>query len=224
MQMSLWPKVILVVAALTGVSLIGVLLAAPQASSQGKAQTSDQVFKNVQVLKGIPVDDFMDTMGLMSAAVGYDCSECHLGAGTEKVNWAADNGRKIIARKMVTMVAAINRDNFQGRQVVTCWSCHHGRDRPSTTPALENVYGPVLLEMDDALVQMPGQPTSDVIIDKYIQALGGAEKLAALKSYIARHQRRVRRLRRRGPSPPLREISESAHHAHSVCSGDRPRR
>jgi photosynthetic reaction center cytochrome c subunit len=185
MQMSLWPKVILVVAALTGVSLIGVLLAAPQASSQGKAQTSDQVFKNVQVLKGIPVDDFMDTMGLMSAAVGYDCSECHLGAGTEKVNWAADNGRKIIARKMVTMVAAINRDNFQGRQVVTCWSCHHGRDRPSTTPALENVYGPVLLEMDDALVQMPGQPTSDVIIDKYIQALGGAEKLAALKSYIA---------------------------------------
>src|SRR5579863_4603457 len=80
-------------------------------TAQEKAQTADQVFKNVQVLKGIPVDDFMGTMGLMSAAVGYDCSECHIGAGTEKVNWAADNGKKIIARKMVTMVAAINKDN-----------------------------------------------------------------------------------------------------------------
>jgi photosynthetic reaction center cytochrome c subunit len=153
--------------------------------AQDKPQTADQVFKNVQVLKGIPVDDFMGTMGLMSAAVGYDCSECHIGAGTEKVNWAADNGKKIIARKMVTMVAAINRDNFQGRQVVTCWSCHHGRDRPSTTPALEVVYGPASLEMDDALVQMPGQPPPDEIINKYLEALGGAQKLAGLKSYVA---------------------------------------
>jgi len=168
------------------VFVVGVALSAPQAGSQEKVQTSDQIFKNVQVLKGIPVDDFMGTMGLMSAAVGYDCSECHIGAGTERVNWAADNGRKIIARKMVTMVAAINRDNFQGRQVVTCWSCHHGRDRPSTTPALENVYGPASLEMDDALVQMPGQPSSDEIINKYIQALGGEERLAALKSYVAK--------------------------------------
>jgi photosynthetic reaction center cytochrome c subunit len=154
------------------------------ALSQEKAQTSDQVFKNVQVLKGIPVDDFMDTMGLMSAAIGYDCSECHTGAGTEKVNWAAETRPKIIARKMVTMVANINRDNFSGRQVVTCWSCHHGRDRPATTPAMENVYGPAIQEMDDTLVQMPGQPSADEIIGKYIQALGGEQRLAGIKSYI----------------------------------------
>jgi photosynthetic reaction center cytochrome c subunit len=167
------------------VLLVGLGLTARQAGSQEKAQTADQVFKNVQVLKGIPVDDFMGTMGLMSAAVGYDCSECHIGAGTEKVNWAADNGKKIIARKMVTMVAAINHDNFQDRQVVTCWSCHHGRDKPSTTPAMEVVYGQASLEMDDALTQMPGQPQADEIINKYLQAIGGDQKLAGLKSYIA---------------------------------------
>jgi hypothetical protein len=177
-------SVIAATAAQVVVLAVGVLWLAPRATSQQKAPTADQVFKNVQVLKGIPVDDFMGTMGLMSAAVGYDCSECHIGAGTEKVNWAADNGRKIIARKMVTMVAAINKDNFQGRQVVTCWSCHHGRDKPSTTPALEVVYGPASLEMDDALTQMPGQPSSDEIIDKYISALGGAQRLAGLKSYV----------------------------------------
>jgi photosynthetic reaction center cytochrome c subunit len=175
--MRLWSRLILP-------AIVGLVV--PQAKSQEKAQTSDQVFKNIQVLKGIPVDDFMGTMGLMSASIGYDCSECHIGAGTDKVNWAADNGPKIIARKMVTMVANINRDNFQGRQVVTCWSCHHGRDRPATTPAMEIVYGPGSQEMDDALVQMPGQPPADEIIDKYIQALGGAQKLAGLKSYVAR--------------------------------------
>ncbi|HTB16409.1 MAG TPA: photosynthetic reaction center cytochrome c subunit family protein [Bryobacteraceae bacterium] len=164
--------------------VLGVAAVAGFSGSQEKPQTADQVFKNVQVLKGIPVDDFMDTMGLMSASVGYDCSECHIGAGTDKVNWAADNGPKIIARRMVTMVAAINKDNFQGRQVVTCWSCHHGRDRPSTTPAMEVVYGPGLQEMDDTLTQMPGQPSADVIINKYLEALGGEQKLAALKSYV----------------------------------------
>ena len=30
------------------------------------------------------------------------------------------------------MVAAINRTNFAGRQVVTCWTCHRGRDIPVT--------------------------------------------------------------------------------------------
>ena len=170
-------SVIAGIAAQAIVLLAGVALIAPRAGSQEKVQTADQVFKNVQVLKGIPVDDFMGTMGLMCAAVGYDCSECHLGAGTEKVNWAADNGKKIIARKMVTMVAAINKDNFQGRQVVTCWSCHHGRDRPSTTPAMETVYGPGSSEMDDVITQAPGQPTPDKVLDAYIQAIGGAQQL-----------------------------------------------
>ena len=39
--------------------------------------------------------------------------------------------------------------------------------------------------MDDALTQMPGQPEASEILDKYLQAIGGAQKLAAVKSYIA---------------------------------------
>ena len=159
---------------------------AAQPASQAKQLTADQVFKNIQVLKGIPVDDFMGTMGIMSAALGLDCSECHTGAGTDKVDWAADTPRKVRARKMVTMMTAINHDNFSSRQVVTCWSCHHGRDRPSTTPTLEAVYGPGSADLDDVLTQMPGQPAADQIVDKYIQAIGGAARLAALKSYVAK--------------------------------------
>ena len=180
--MKRWLRLMLVLAVLAVVWLVG----APQAGSQAKHNTSDQAFKNIQVLKGIPVDDFLGTMGVMCAALGVDCSECHTGAGTEKVDWAADTPRKVMARRMVLMMTAINRDNFSGRQVVTCWSCHRGRDRPATTPSLEAVYGPGSQEMDDVLTQMPGQPSAGEILDKYIQAIGGTERLTALKSYVAK--------------------------------------
>src|SRR5580700_9017363 len=87
-------------------------LAIPQAAPPAKPLVAEQVFKNIQALKGIPVDDFMGTMGIMSAAVGYDCSECHTNAGTELVNWAADNPKKVVARRMVRMVETINKENF----------------------------------------------------------------------------------------------------------------
>lgn len=173
---------------LTAVPLAVWLAAVPTAVPQApKAQMSETVFKNIQVLKGITVDDFLGTMGIMSAAVGFDCSECHNNAGTDKVNWAADdNPKKVMARRMTRMVAAINKENFPGRQPVTCWSCHHGRDRPSTTPAMEAVYGAGSSEMDDVVTQVPGQPSAEKILDQYIQAVGGAQKLAAIKNYAAK--------------------------------------
>ena len=98
---------------------------------------AEQVFKNIRALKGIPVDDFMETMGLMTAALSFDCSDCHEGAGTDKVDWAADTPKKVIARTMVNMVATINKNNFGGRHLVTCWTCHRNRDKPLVTPTLE---------------------------------------------------------------------------------------
>jgi Photosynthetic reaction centre cytochrome C subunit len=127
----------------------------------------------------------MGTMGVMSAALGFDCSECHANAGTDKVDWAADTQKKVVARRMVTMMTNINKENFSGRQMVTCWSCHHGRDRPATSPQLEFVYGPGSSEMDDVMTQMPGQPPAEEIINKYLTALGGEQKLNSIKSYIA---------------------------------------
>ena len=101
-------------AAITAMLVVGAVLAAPQTVAQQKAQTSDQVFKNIQVLKGIPVDDFMGTMGLMSAAIGYDCSECHIGAGTEKVNWPTTTDERLSRAKwsrwLPRSIGTISRD------------------------------------------------------------------------------------------------------------------
>lgn len=180
---------ILGAAAIMVARLIGVgqhaLAQAPQAAPAGRPPLVDDVFKNVQALKGIGVDDFLLTMGIMSAAVGSDCVGCHPSAGTDHVDWALDTPRKRTARRMVLMVTAINRDNFNGRQVVTCWTCHRGRDRPVMTPTLDTVYGEPTLEFDDVLTQAPGVPTVDQVLNKYWDAIGGQQRLAAVRSFVA---------------------------------------
>jgi photosynthetic reaction center cytochrome c subunit len=186
LNMKLWSMRLVQAAAGVTMAMIAIATADAQAAPQANKQLADQVFKNVTALKGIPVDEFLGTMGIMSAALGFDCSECHTNAGTDKVDWAFDTPRKVISRKMVKMVQTINHDNFSNRQVVTCWTCHRGRDRPLVTPTMEHVYGTPLLEMDDLLAQAEGQPTADQVLDKYIQALGGQAKLSKVSSYVAK--------------------------------------
>ena len=66
--------------------LLGIALAVGQAAPQGGGQAaaqekplmSEQYFKNVQLLRGIPVDEFLDTMGMFAAATGMNCVDCHV--------------------------------------------------------------------------------------------------------------------------------------------------
>src|SRR5579863_46246 len=162
---------------ITVVALLGAGLALAQSASQEKPLMAEQVFKNVRALKGIPVDDFMETMGLISAALSFDCSDCHTDAGTDKVDWAADTPRKVVARTMINMVANINKNNFGGRQMVTCWTCHRSRDKPLVTPAFETIYGEPTLVPDDVIAKNPGGTSPESILDKYIEAVGGAQRL-----------------------------------------------
>ncbi len=157
-----------------------------QTAPSNRPLLSDEAFKNVQVLKGIPVDDFMGTMGVMCASLAFDCSDCHEAAGTDRVDWAADNPIKRTARRMVTMVQTINKDNFNGRQVVTCWTCHRNRDKPLVTPTMEVMYGEPPEQRDDIVTQAPGLSTTAAqIFDKYIAAVGGTQRLSQLTSYAA---------------------------------------
>jgi hypothetical protein len=152
-----------------------------------KTQTAGEAFKNVttSTLKGLTVSDFLGSMGVMAAALGYDCADCHVAAGTDKVNWEFDTPKKKTARKMVEMVAVINKTNFGGVQMVTCWTCHHGRFMPSTTIGLDALYGTPNDERNDIVVPGEGVPPATQVLDKYIQAVGGAQRLAGLTSYIA---------------------------------------
>ncbi len=144
-------------------------------------------FKNVttSTLKELSVDDFVASMGLISANLGLDCADCHPGAGTDQADFVTDTPRKRTARRMVDMVTAINRTNFGGVQRVTCWTCHHGRITPATTLALDAWYDAPNPELDDVVRQDTGAPSADQVLDKYIQAAGGAQRLASLTSFVA---------------------------------------
>jgi photosynthetic reaction center cytochrome c subunit len=150
-------------------------------------QMSDKYFKNVKVLTGIPVDEFMGTMGLFSAALSYCCGDCHTGAGTDNPKWEDDPPRKLMARRMAAMVKTINKDNFGGGNSVTCWTCHRGSPSPSVTPSIDTIYGePLAFPSDFVVTAKSGAPTADQIFDKYIQALGGAGPAGRITSYTAK--------------------------------------
>jgi photosynthetic reaction center cytochrome c subunit len=171
----------------TVMGLLGSTSMFAQAPEQ-RPQMAEEVFKNIQVLKGIPVDEFMRTMGVFSAALGMSCEDCHAANDSKWENFALDTSpRKLRARGMIQMMSAINKSYFGGRQVVTCYSCHRGSDHPKVTASLANLYGAgPPEEPDDVIAQAPGQPPADQILDKYIQAIGGAQRLASLTSFIAK--------------------------------------
>jgi len=158
------------------------------ASAQSPPQMAEQVFRNVRVLKGIPVDRFMATMGFFSASLGETCTDCHSAeSGGSWAKYADDNPRKETARRMIGMMNAINRTYFAGRREITCYSCHRGVERPDVTPNLADLYGPPPSKEPDQLRVPIGKALSaDQILDKYILAVGGAERLAKLTSFAAK--------------------------------------
>src|SRR5439155_5611453 len=123
------------------VCLLAVRIASGQAGQQPRPQMSEDVFKNVQVLKGIPVDEFMDTMGMFSASLSLNCIDCHVAesVGTWE-KFADETALKRTARRMMLMVNAINKDNFSGVRSVTCYTCHRGDLRPRILPNLAAQY------------------------------------------------------------------------------------
>jgi photosynthetic reaction center cytochrome c subunit len=165
--------------------LLGVAIVRAQAPSE-KAPLSDEVFKNVQVMKGIPVDQFMATMGFFSASLGMSCGDCHSADDRNWDGFAADNARKQTTRRMIRMMQKINEDNFGGRQMVTCYSCHRGADAPRVVSDFTVQYGPLPPPDPNAVIaQSPLAPMPDEVFNKYIQAVGGAQKAAALTSFTA---------------------------------------
>jgi photosynthetic reaction center cytochrome c subunit len=170
------------------VCLLCAALAIGQAGQQPAPQMAEAVFKNVQVLRGIPVDEFMDTMGMFSAALSLNCIDCHTAESVGTWDRFADETPlKMTARRMVQMVNAINKENFKGVRSVTCYTCHHGDLRPKIIPSLAAQYAtPVEDPNEIDVFRVPGGPTVDQVLAKYNQALGGTQRLAALTSFAGK--------------------------------------
>jgi hypothetical protein len=181
-------RIILRIIPVVAACSLGVALAQGQAAQAQRVPMAEEVFKNVQILKGIPVDEFMDTMGMFANSLSFNCVDCHTlqSVGTWD-KFGDDTPLKQTTRKMMLMVNAINKDNFKGVRSVTCYTCHHGDLRPKVVPNLAAQYAAF---MDD-----PNEPTwlpasagvtVDQVFNKYMQALGGAQRVGALTSFTAK--------------------------------------
>ena len=172
------------------VSVAGLRAEAPAKAGQTGpaqgAQMSETVFKNVQVLKGIPADEFMDVMGMFAASLGFDCVACHSpDIKSDRAAFAIETPLIRRARQMIAMMNGINETSFGGRPRVTCFTCHHGGNAPESEPNLALQYGDVIDDPNSMRIATDARFTADQVFDKYVQALGGAQRLVSLTSYAA---------------------------------------
>jgi Photosynthetic reaction centre cytochrome C subunit len=160
--------------AAVAVAFCAVTLSAQQPVPSPTVKTAEQVYKNIQVLQGTPVDQFLPEMRLFGAGLGVDCNFCHLEEDRSK----DDKESKRMARAMISMVREINKNSFAGQLAVTCYTCHRGNVAPVTVPVLPSVERSEL----DEEQKPPALPSADVILSKYIQALGGEQAIHKVTS------------------------------------------
>jgi len=172
------------------VSLLGsvsVRVSAQQPAAGQPSLVTEQLFRNIQVLKGIPIDTFFDVMGMFASSMGEDCTFCHSKEAVFKHEAFGDETPRIRrARQMIAMMNGINANNFGGRPMVTCFTCHRGSNTPVNSPKLALQYGEP--EDDPNVINFPPEtrPAATDILDKYLQAVGGTAQLARLTSFTAK--------------------------------------
>jgi hypothetical protein len=99
-------------------------------------EPAEQVFKNIQSLKGMPAERVLRVMNMgYSRALGVACMHCHV-----EGDFSTDDKRpKRAAREMMAMNKAINEQlrslkNLEGKaeeKFVSCSTCHRGQVDPN---------------------------------------------------------------------------------------------
>ena len=160
--------------------------AAPQMPSGGAPKLAEEQFKNIKVLKGIPAEELFPTMQFITASLGVECEFCHVKNAFEK----DDKKTKQTARKMMEMMFAINKDNFEGHREVTCNSCHRGNAKPLAIPTVMGedtsvvVAQPRRAEGQEEGAKKNDGPAADQLLEKYVKAVGGAGSIDKVTSRI----------------------------------------
>lgn len=147
-------------------------------SPEDSANPAEQVFKNIQALKGTPANQIVPSMQFIGNALGVECEFCHVRGAMEK----DDKKPKQTARQMIQMQMAINKDNFKERPEVTCFTCHRGSHDPVGVPIIsdEETKRPAV----EGILAAPTADAAERIIDHYIEAVGGAEAIQKITSRV----------------------------------------
>src|SRR6266436_5716654 len=145
-----------------------------QVPASAAPKLAEEQFKNIQALKVIPAEELIPAMQFIAASLGVECEYCHV----EHANEKDDKKTKVTARKMINMMMAINKENFEGHREVTCYSCHRGSAQPVGTPIIAaEEPRPAADEAKKPGEAKASLPAAEQLLDKYLAAIGGAEAL-----------------------------------------------
>jgi len=150
----------------------------PAAPAQPEDKPAEQVYKNIQVMKGMPASRLMSAMSRLTQSLGVDCAHCHVPDALDK----DDKPAKQTARKMFEMVRTINAT--LGANRVTCYTCHRGQPQPaSAPPAPANAASKSEVSAPEI---KPADPKAnvDAILNQYVQALGGRDVLQRVTTRV----------------------------------------
>lgn len=156
-------------------ALAATLPASAQLPVPQPGKPAEEIYKNIQVLRGLPSETLLPEMRLFSGALGGNCDFCHVPGDNSK----DDKNTKRMARQMIVMVTSLNKTSFGGRTVVTCYTCHRGNSQPVTEPVL-----PTVERSPEELEAKPTLPTADEILTRYIEALGGEPAIRRITSRL----------------------------------------
>jgi hypothetical protein len=87
--------------------------------------------KNLKVLPDANIGRIMQAYRVALGA--ENCNFCHVQGDYSK----DDNPKKEIARTMIKMVNEINAKFPDGKEHVTCYTCHNGKEHPLTAPVAQ---------------------------------------------------------------------------------------
>lgn len=154
---------------------------------ESEPKTTDQAYKNIQVLKDLPADQLIPAMQFVASSLGVECEFCHVESAFDK----DEKKPKQTARRMMRMMFAINKDNFDGHREVTCYSCHRGARKPVGIPIIGDEEPKIEVAMDmtseetnAAIPDVARLPAVDQILAKHVQALGGEDAIRKVSSRI----------------------------------------
>jgi hypothetical protein len=141
---------------------------------------AEQVYKNIQVLKGTPASELESTMAFFSGSLGVKCNYCHTNPFEKD-----EKPTKQTARQMIRMVLELNKGSFSGEKAVTCFTCHRGKPLPVSVPVVgQNLWLP-----GPAAAKETPPPTIEEILDRYVQAVGGEANIRKVTSRVAKGSR-----------------------------------
>jgi hypothetical protein len=147
------------------------LLIAVTFCAVASAARADQ--KNVQVLTGLSDLELQRGMNMIRASLGVNCDYCHVNDDKKGWDFGSDAKKeKETARDMIQMTEKLNREQFGGRSIISCNTCHRGSTHPVALVGLPQTAPPFATPKP----VRAALPALEEIVKHYTAAIGDVTK------------------------------------------------